>query len=246
MSEGQKAAEYKQRSFVFVFFILGLLIARLSAQDITFSEVNQRQSKFYNKILTPNDIKSIDALILADEALQIERRFAYLFHKILNQYRISKKLHALEWDDHLWAIARNHSLYMVANKLDATHFQYEDKKFYVAFDHMGRYKKYSTTTNSILLGENVYTSDIAYIRTSSTQYPEESFDAWKASPDHNSNMLDKQWKSHGTAYYIDFKNNYFAATSVFSNQKSKTKTIAITWSQSEKARYASYKHKNAK
>ena len=152
----------------------------------------------------------------------------------------------MDWDDHLWAVARNHSLYMVANKLESTHFQYEDKKFYVSFDHVGRYRKYTKDNNFVLLGENVFTSNIAYMRTPSTHYPEESFDAWKGSPSHNSNMLDKLWKSHATAYYIDFKNNYLAATSVFSNQKSKTKTIDITWSKSEKATYASYKYKNAK
>jgi uncharacterized protein YkwD len=62
-----------------------------------------------------------------DQDINFSRTVSRLFHEKINDYRISKKQMPLRWNDTLWLVALNHSIYIDNNK-DFNHRQNRKKR----------------------------------------------------------------------------------------------------------------------
>ena len=87
---------------------------------------------------TPYRAESIPMFIsksTIDSIACIERTASYYFHCILNNYRKSKGLELLHWNDTLWIAGMNHSLWM-NRQHELTHVE-RGKTWYFTGRHVG-------------------------------------------------------------------------------------------------------------
>jgi uncharacterized protein YkwD len=139
-----------------------------------------------------------------DSVNTIERLAAFKFNTKINNYRKEKGLPVLQWDEALWLAARNHSVWMnVHNKL--MHAEMENTTFFsgktpndrIAYV-LGNSNYYSFTGENALYNFSAYGETINEI---AENISEESFNDWKNSHGHNSNMLNN-FNIHGVAFII--------------------------------------------
>lgn len=211
------------------------------------------KSKYDTLLLKANGLPMLLKDVKTNSTLQYERLAAYIFHRIINQYRVSKKLKPLAWDDRLWLAARNHNIYLTHSNLrsENAHVQIKGKRFFTGVDFLDRIK-YVFSEKSVGemegSGENIHSVGGGWIlglEDAAVCGADYSLHSWKHSHGHNLNMLDKRHLSHGTSFYIFNIGDsfYIFATSVFSSSKSGSKTIVIDWSVSLAKKYAHYKGK---
>lgn len=141
-----------------------------------------------------------------DSIQYIERRAAFLFHQKINEYRLSKSIAALEWDDTLWLASRNHNLWMLKND-KLSHDETKGTPAFTAASPGGRYLYVTSDKGKTQWsGENALYNYSAWGSSAieiAERIAQASFNQWKASPGHNENMLNPDSYMHGVAFNID-------------------------------------------
>lgn len=229
-----------KKYFCIILLITICNLAQLNAQIISGSKLDITKSKYTNRILRESDLPAVLKDIPNDKFLEIERLASYLFHQLLNQYRIRNKLKPLNWDDRLWLAARNHNVYMANVKYG--HEETNSKSsYYTGTDQSIRVQFVMDSDENLIVSENIqyYKS---WLRFYVVTLPETSIINWKNSPSHDANMLDINHVSEGTSIYIDNKTKLVYATSVFLDEKlPNSKPIRISWNYTLEAIYKNYK-----
>ncbi|MEX1001327.1 MAG: CAP domain-containing protein [Crocinitomicaceae bacterium] len=176
----------------------------------------ETQAQIEDKIYREGHLKELLENIDTDEKLQFERKCAYHFHHLINEYRVQKRLHTLYWDDRLWLAARNHNLYMIKSG-GLTHGESRNHESFTGGSPGERiqYSCYGAALTGVF-GENIlynYAHDIeGSLDDIAYHMAKESFEDWKNSKPHNENMLDAAYFAHGTAFNVENTN---WGTSVF-------------------------------
>lgn len=229
---------------VILFLVLFGYFGLLKAQEINIYYLRALSPKYNNKILKDKDLYKLLKDIPNDKMLQFERIVSYLFHQLLNQYRIENNLKPLGWDNRLWLAARNHNIYM-ANE-EYNHIEYKKNSLYftgkepesrIAFvAYTPIVEEYYCTAENILWFKYWHNSfcipDIAEI----------VIQTWKDSPGHNANMLRPCFGLEATSIYFDIKSNKFYGTSLFSNEVLlSSKPISLSWNKNLENIYKDYK-----
>jgi uncharacterized protein YkwD len=145
------------------------------------------------------------------EYIGFSRTVSELFHEKINTYRISKKKKPLQWNDTLWLVALNQSIYIDSND-DFTHKQSPAKSIYSGQTPLKRYQFVMDNPSlSAGCGENIFQWSTALISAESLSTL--MFDSWKDSPGHNENMLNEYYTDHALAIYPGYQG--ITCTNVF-------------------------------
>ena len=81
------------------------------------------------QISTNKDIAILLEKSEKDSIAKIERLAALGFHKLINEYRQSKNLSVISWDETLWIATKNHNAWMAEADI-LSHNQYKKNKYY--------------------------------------------------------------------------------------------------------------------
>ena len=169
-----------------------LLIALLSLL-FSFKSLGQKKELKY-----ASDVANLKEQMKTDSVLRFEYACAMEFHKYLNDYRTSRRLKPLRWNDTLWIVAMNHGIYLNENGL-FSHQQIARKSLFSGVQPGNRYNFVVKSKQNISgYGENLFMMSF-YNQNTPAHHALEAFNAWKESPGHNKNMLYKSYDEHGTA-----------------------------------------------
>ena len=170
-----------------------LLLIGLLSLLFSFESAGQKKALKY-----ASDVANLKEQLKSDSVLRFEYACSMEFHKYLNDYRTSRKLKPLRWNDTLWIVAMNHGIYL--NEKDLfSHQQIARKSLFSGVQPNNRYDFVVKSKHSIAgYGENLFMTSF-YNQNTPAYHALEAFDAWKKSPGHNKNMLYKSFDEHGTA-----------------------------------------------
>ena len=226
--------------FIFAIILCFCNLGSINAQEIWQPNIDTVKAKYENVILRESDLPKVLTDIPKDKILQVERLASYLFHQLLNQYRISNNIKPLEWDDRLWLAARNHNIYM-ANVEFGHEETNKGSKYYTGRGFSGRVGFVMNSDEYFPSTENIQYFYSNWLRYYVVGLPEKSINGWKTSPGHNANMLNGGFTSEGTSIYIDRKSENVYGTTVFSfNPLENSKPITISWSTVLQEIYKNY------
>lgn len=171
------------------------------------------------QICRTSKIPELLSLTKTDSIQKIERLAAIKFHKIINNYRRKNKLDTIGWDEGLWLTCRNHNIWMATNS-ELSHTERKNTKCFLGVEPSDRYK-YTTSQKGTCQwsGENAlynYDKKGKTISEIASNIAINSFEQWKNSPGHNSNMLGKNHKVHGVAFCL-IDNSKVWGTDLFSS-----------------------------
>ena len=170
-----------------------LLLIGLLSILFSFESVAQKKALKY-----ASDVANLKEQLKTDTVLSFEYACAMEFHKYINDYRMSRKLKPLRWNDTLWVVAMNHGIYLNENDL-FSHQQITRKSLFSGVQPGNRYNFVVQSKQNIAgYGENLFMISFFNLNTPA-HYALEAFNAWKKSPGHNKNMLYKSFDEHGTA-----------------------------------------------
>jgi hypothetical protein len=170
-----------------------LLLIGLLSILFSFESAGQRKELKY-----ASDVANLKEQLKTDSVLRFEYACAMEFHKHLNNYRTSRKLKPLRWNDTLWVVAMNHGNYLSENDL-FSHQQIARKSLFSGVQPGNRYEFAVKSNHAIAgYGENLYLTSFEN-KNSPDQFALKAFNAWKKSSGHNKNMLFKSFDEHGTA-----------------------------------------------
>ena len=160
---------------------------------LSFETIGQKKELKY-----ASDVANLKEQLKSDSVLRFEYACSMEFHKYLNDYRTSRKLKPLRWNDTLWVVAMNHGIYLNENDL-FSHQQIARKSLFSGVQPGNRYDFVVKSKHSISgYGENLFMTSF-HNQNTPAYHALEAFDAWKKSPGHNKNMLYKSFDEHGTA-----------------------------------------------
>ena len=148
---------------------------------------------------------------------QSESLMAMQFHEIINEYRKSKLMLPLTFNDTLWRAAKNHNQWMEFNN-DLDHTENKKGPYFTGRDITSRINYASNMKGDLFCGENIlyfsFTIDTTAVIDDSTAFriADEAFEMWRNSPGHNANML-RRFKLHGISFH--YADNRIWATNVF-------------------------------
>lgn len=193
--------------------------------------INAQSFNDYNTdVFRERDLVSLSEEWFENPNLLFERLIAYNFNSIINNYRISKGLQAMHWEERLWLAARNHDVFMSHNTI-LSHGQSKIKDFYTGSQpkdrilfvchqlqpyNSGYAENVATTFIEITPPRTFILSDFESINEINNQAKDIAlifFNMWKSSSGHNANMLDPNNNSHATSFLINNGSAY--ATSLF-------------------------------
>jgi hypothetical protein len=157
------------------------------------------------QISTIHDFNALLAKSERDSIAKIERLAALEFHQIINDYRISKGIKPIEWNEVLWIASRNHCIWMKKAK-NLSHEQKPNTALFTGHSPGERYN-YAAGGESTFSwsGENAlynYSAIGSTIEEIAKEIARSSFSQWKNSPGHNKNMLGQSHGMHGAAFII--------------------------------------------
>jgi uncharacterized protein YkwD len=153
-----------------------------------------------------------------DSLKKIERLAAFKFHRIINAYRKKNRLDTISWDEGLWLTCRNHNIWMSTNA-ELSHSERTNTKYFFGISPSERYE-FTTLKKGTCYwsAENAlynYSAVGNTIDKIATEIATTSFEQWKQSPGHNTNMLGKNHVVHGVAFFIHNETEVWA-TDLFS------------------------------
>ena len=184
-----------------------------------YAHLHQEQQKaLVDSICQEGDLHILLSQVETNKQLQLERMTAFAFHQLLNEYRASKKLKTIYWDDKLWLAARNHNLYLINCSKHLTHSESAKCHFFTGSQPENRVHFVTHHSRDFINTgyENCYGNvkadpDFEYLETSydlsweemlekAKWEAEDAFEAWKSSMGHNMNMLNTEHLAHGTSF----------------------------------------------
>ena len=171
------------------------------------------QSLYSQQVSTVTNLPNLLNIPATDSVQKIERLAAFKFHHLINNYRLSKKLDTLAWNDTLWLISRNHSIWMSTN-LKLSHGEIKGTPCYTG-NSPGQRFTYAQYNNPVIAwsGENAlynFSSKGRTINEIAENVANQSIVDWKNSPGHNSNMLDKKHQMHGVSFCLNTNGKVYA------------------------------------
>ena len=193
------------------------MISRIIAFAVLFVASGLLKAQF-GGIQKVNAIDEVKRIIQNDTLAAFEYECAREFHALINEYRASKRIKPLAFNDSLWLTARNHCIYMAVNN----DFSHNQKKGKPMFSGVSPLKRIEFTLNQKLnigCGENIVEFS-KFENLTAANVAGMAFAIWKNSEGHDKNMLSKGYKEHGTSFlWIEEKDGepgYFLAADVFS------------------------------
>lgn len=177
-----------------------------------------------------------------DSVMRIERQAALEFHKLINIYRREQKTDTLQWNDTLWLASRNHCLWMNRNNL-LSHGEDEGTELYSGSRPGDRYNyvvkgrgRHSWSGENALYN---WSGGTANAGQAAKTIARESFNQWKNSPGHNSNMLNPSSKVHGVAFIINRSSGQTWGTDLFTYSPGRYSYLPLATKEKEKQSPAS-------
>jgi uncharacterized protein YkwD len=171
------------------------------------------QSYFYT------DLDKLLRLSKTNREAQIERRAAEIFHELLNEHRVSRRLDRIEWSELHWIAAINHNNWMMVNN-QLSHHQNSGSKNFNGKSPWDRVLFVNTKELPCnYTGENClynWASATGTIEEAAKRIADKCFDQWKNSPPHYRNMLSASHSGHGVAFKIA-ANGQVWGTDLFGN-----------------------------
>ena len=177
-----------------------LLIGLLSIM-FSFESAGQKKALKY-----ASDVANLKEQLKTDSVLRFEYACAIEFHKYLNDYRTSRKLKPLRWNDTLWVVAMNHGNYLSENDLFA-HEEIVGKALFSGISPTNRYEFVFESEYYVHgCGENLF---MTYYDKKCTpdENAKNALNAWIRSKGHNENMLRESYHEHGMAVIITKEND---------------------------------------
>jgi uncharacterized protein YkwD len=167
-------------------------------------------------IYTCMDLPIIKSLSDKDSIHKIEYLSSLKLHQKINDYRNSKNLQTLEWNDTFWIASINHSIYMLKND-SLTHIQSEKSNLFTGIDAGNRIQfAYKEIKRPAWSGENClyhYAAKGNSIEEIANNIANKSFQLWRDSQGHHKNILRPESQIHAVAFKIQGKKVF--GTSVF-------------------------------
>ena len=156
------------------------------------------------QVYTTSELPRLLSKTSQDSILEIERRAAMEFHTLLNNYRSSKGLKRIYWDDTFWLASRNHCIWMAEhNKL--SHSQTPNTALFTGGGPGARHTYVAgASSRASWNGENALYNYSAYgtsIKEIADNIAKRSFNQWKGSPGHERNMR-RNHDVHGVAFIL--------------------------------------------
>lgn len=204
----------------------------------TMSELASAQQKaLVDSICQEGDLHILLNQVETNKQLQLERMTAFAFHQLLNEYRASKKLKTIYWDDKLWLAARNHNLYLINCSKHLTHSESDKCEFFTGRQPENRVhfvthhsRDFANTGYENCYGNVKADPDFEDLETSydltweemmekAKWEAEDAFEAWKSSMGHNQNMLDSEHLAHGTSFMYGKTEDVVVSSSVFTQKQ---------------------------
>lgn len=149
-----------------------------------------------------------------DSVAEIERLAALKFHVLINDYRKSKGLDTLLWNEVMWISSRNHCVWMTEND-QLSHAERTNTKYFTGPDPSKRYQSASLgRTEGSYTAENIlyhYSSNGRQKNRIAREIAETSFSNWKNSPGHNASMLSPKSTMHGVAFLVELDGKVWGA-----------------------------------
>lgn len=213
--------------------ILLLLVADFLNAQNTLSFFEETKINPIHHILLKDDALNSFLLELnTDSIIQTEILASYFFYQKINEYRKKNNVAELSWSNKLWMAARNHCVYMAFSKYD--HIESKGLMYFTGTTPSKRIGYVDAKwQNKYMTGENMLMNYSAYFRRSlinnAKNIAEASFEQWKASPEHNENMLSKDYTTEGTAFYIVDNDSKVFATTNFSNEAEDNNALDAVW-----------------
>jgi len=175
--------------FHIVLLLMLYLQATLNAQDLALKSIS-----------IPHENSNNDSVLL------IEKKAAYYFHKLLNEYRRSNQADSIGWNETLWLTCKNHNIWMRYHN-ELSHTQKQGTAFFSGKSPGERYL-YTTQNKGKCSwsGENALYNFSAHGKTITEiakNIAQACIDQWKKSPGHNKNMLSGKHAVHGVSFVID-------------------------------------------
>jgi uncharacterized protein YkwD len=161
---------------------------------LTISEVLCGQ---YGGIRKLTNLQELKQVLQQDTLAAFEYKCAQEFHLLINEYRTSKRIKPLAFNDSLWLVARNHAVYMAENR-EFSHNQTKGKVLFSGESPLKRIEFAYNKRVDLVCGENI--AQIWHDDRNAAELAREAFALWKHSSGHNQNMLNKDYKHHGTAF----------------------------------------------
>lgn len=178
-------------------------IARLLFICLLFSLLTEVNGQVYKT----DKLSFLTAIAHKDSIAKIERLAALEFHELMNNYRQGEyQKHALDWNDTVWLVAHNHTVWMAAND-QLSHHQWPKTRY---FTGTTPHKRCDYVSNDSLQvhysGENAlftsYSNEKLSIEEHAKAIAQEAFRMWRYSPPHRKNMLSENHVYHGAAFII--------------------------------------------
>jgi uncharacterized protein YkwD len=136
----------------------------------------------------------------------IEKKAAYHFHRLLNEYRASNGLDTLRWHESLWLTCRNHNAWMKFHD-ELSHTQTPGTEYFSGKSPGDRYDyatqkkgKHQWSGENALYNFSAHGENINHI---SKNIAQNCLEQWKKSPGHNKNMLAGKHVAHGVSFMLD-------------------------------------------
>jgi uncharacterized protein YkwD len=206
-------------------------------------KITAQKTNIIDSVCQEKNLIELLELSKFNKELQLERMTSLVFHNMINEYRVSKKLKTLFWDEKLWLAARNHNLYLINCSRQLTHTEVEKCGFFTGrypedrvdfVTHNSRDFTNAGYENCHLSGflSSIDQSDLeldeidSFLELTWEEMLEkarvsaqDAFDGWRESMGHNLNMLNSDHLTHGTSFVLGRTNYVMFATSVFAQKQ---------------------------
>lgn len=219
-----------------------MLLAIIVLGSLSFSVKSQDNYDRKIEIFRERDLVQLKVEWKENHILIFERLIAFYFNSLINEYRLSKNLVPLYWDDNLWLAARNHNVYMSQNDMfnhsqnmtksfstgkrpsDRVEFVFHRFKPYqnAGYENIVAYSANGVPEPDLFFGSKV---DKEKVKKQAYDIALEALRLWQSSSGHNANMLDSGHRIHSTSFI--YSAGMFYGTSLFVSESKCIQTDEI-------------------